>query len=302
MTAIELTNLYKYFGKTPALLEANLTVDEGEFFGFVGPNGSGKSTTLRILMHYLKPSSGSARIFGMDCIKKSVQIKRMVGYVPSDLDFGLNMKAIDVILTAAKLRKNVDRAAIHELCELFEVEENRYVSKMSLGNRKKISLVLALYARPRLLLLDEATVGLDPVVRRRFCDYLREENKKGTTVFFSTHNMNEVQDLCGRMAVIRKGSILETTPLTDLSSDASRRVSIRTDDDLSALFALFGIKHVRASNGYLTFRFAHPIDRLIQALANYHIDDLQIGRPSLEDAIVHFYEKEAEKEKEAGLQ
>lgn len=296
VAAIELTNVYKYFDRVPALLEANLTVNEGDFFGFVGPNGSGKSTTLRILMNYLNPSSGSARIFGMDVVKKNVQIKRLVGYVPSEVDFGMNMKAIDVIMTAAKLRHHVDMGSIGELCDLFEVEKKRSVSRMSLGNRKKIALVIALYAKPKLLLLDEATVGLDPVVHKRLCDYLREENKKGATIFFSTHNIGEVQDMCNRMALIYRGSVFEATSLTDWDTERSRRVSICTEDDLSALFSLFGVKQVFTANGYVTFYFPHPMNELIQALANYNIIDLQIGRPSLEDEIIRFYEKEEKKE------
>ena len=299
MPAIEITNLYKSFGKVPALVEENLTVEEGEFFGFVGPNGSGKSTTIRILLNYLRPTRGSAKVFGLDSVRDSVKVRSLTGYVPSEADFYGDMKAGELIRYAAKLRRWRAKQKIGELCELFEVNTDRYMGKMSLGNRKKVLLVMALMHSPKLLLLDEATLGLDALTKKRLKDYLIEENEQGTTIFFCSHDMGEVQELCNRMGIIRGGSILEAADVNTISASDCRRVSIKTDEDIHAIFSLFHIETIhRTRDDYLHFSYSGDINALLQALQNYKLDDLQISLPSLEDAMVRYYQKKIEKEDE----
>ena len=293
---IEIVNLTKFFGKVPAVVEANLCVEAGDFFGFVGPNGSGKSTTIRILMNYLKATSGSAEIFGMDVARDSVRIKQQTGYVPSELDFYPDCKAGELIRYAADLHHIKDAKRIRQLCELFEVEEERRMCKMSLGNRKKVALVTALLHSPQLLILDEATAGLDSLVKKRLKDLLKKENEKGVTIFFCSHDMAEVQELCSKTAVIRNGSILEVAQTGALSAGDTHRVLVKTQEDLSALFSLFHISDAVFAGGYWQFCYKEEVDILIKALANYHIEDIQIGLPSLEDTIIRFYEKKIEKE------
>lgn len=296
MPIIEIANLTKFFGKRPALMEASLSVEEGEFFGFVGPNGSGKSTTIRILMNYLHPTSGTARVFGLDCMRDSAQIRRHVGYVPSELDFCEDMTAGGMIQYAANLRHSKETEKIGELCEMFELDTTRVISKMSLGNRKKVALVCALFHSPRLLLLDEASTGLDSLVKKRFKDYLLNCNRDGVTIFYCSHDMTEIQELCDRTAIIRNGSILEVSEISALSSSDSRRVSVKTDDDLSALFALLQIRETINLGGYVSFAYHGAMDDLIKGLACFRVEDIQIGLPSLEDTIVRFYEKKLEGE------
>lgn len=296
---IEICNLSKFFGKRPALMEANLKVEEGEFFGFVGPNGSGKSTTIRILMNYIRPTSGSAKIFGMDVIRDSAKIRQHVGYVPSDLDFFEDMTAGSLIQYAAQLRHWKDQDTIGELCELFELDTSRTIAKMSLGNRKKIALVCALFHSPRLLLLDEASTGLDSLIKKRFKDYLLDCNQNGTTIFYCSHDMTEIQELCERTAIIRGGSILEVSEVSALSSSDSRRVIVKTKDDLSAVFALLHIQQTITLGDYICFAYHGSMDDLIKALACFHVEDIQIGLPSLEDSIIRFYEKKMENERGA---
>ena len=255
MPVIELKKLTKFFGAVPAVLEASLTVEEGDFFGFVGPNGSGKSTTIRMMMNYVRPTSGTATILGMDSRSQSGKLKKMVGYVPSEVDY-----------------------------------------YMSLGNRKKIALVTALLHSPKLLILDEPTSGLDSLIKRRFKDLLVEENQKGATIFFCNHDIGEVQELCGRTAIIRKGSILEVANTDNLSSSDTRRVKLKTTDNLSALFTLFQINDPVVTGDLVTFSYRGVMDPFIKALANYEIQDLQVSLPSLEDAIIRFYEKKLEQE------
>lgn len=295
--AIEITNLYKSFGKIPALVEENLTVEEGEFFGFVGPNGSGKSTTIRILLNYFRPTRGSAKVFGLDSVRDSVKIRSLTGYVPSEADFYDDMKAGDLIRYAAKLRRWRAKQKMEELCELFEVDTERYMGKMSLGNRKKVLLVMSLMHSPRLLLLDEPTLGLDALTKRRLKDYLLTENERGTTIFFCSHDMGEVQELCSRMGIIRNGTILEVADVNAISASDCRRISVKTDEDISPLFSLFHIGVIQHTmDDYLHFSYSGDINLLIQALQNYRLDDLQINLPSLEDAMIRFYQKKLDKE------
>lgn len=296
MPAIELKKLTKFFGAIPAVLEADLTVEEGDFFGFVGPNGSGKSTTIRMMMNYIRPSSGSVTIFGMDSRLQSSRLKKLVGYVPSELDYYMDMKAMEIIRYVAAMQHVKDKTRIAELCELFEVDTLRRISHMSLGNRKKIALVLALLHRPKLLILDEPTSGLDALVKRRFKDLLLEENIKGTTVFFCNHDIGEVQELCNKTAIIRRGSILEVAPTDQLSSSDTRRITLKTTDNLSALFSLFRISDPVVKGDLISFSYRGVMDPFVKALGNYEIQDLRVSLPSLEDAIIRFYEKKLEQE------
>ena len=296
MPVIELKKLTKFFGAVPAVLEASLTVEEGDFFGFVGPNGSGKSTTIRMMMNYVRPTSGTATILGMDSRSQSGKLKKMVGYVPSEVDYYMDMRAMEVIRYAAAMRGLRDKSRIDQLCDLFEVDTVRRISHMSLGNRKKIALVTALLHSPKLLILDEPTSGLDSLIKRRFKDLLVEENQKGATIFFYNHDIGEVQELCGRTAIIRKGSILEVANTDNLSSSDTRRVKLKTTDNLSALFTLFQINDPVVTGDLVTFSYRGVMDPFIKALANYEIQDLQVSLPSLEDAIIRFYEKKLEQE------
>ena len=296
MPVIELKKLTKFFGAVPAVLEASLTVEEGDFFGFVGPNGSGKSTTIRMMMNYVRPTSGTATSLGMDSRSQSGKLKKMVGYVPSEVDYYMDMRAMEVIRYAAAMRGLRDKSRIDQLCDLFEVDTVRRISHMSLGNRKKIALVTALLHSPKLLILDEPTSGLDSLIKRRFKDLLVEENQKGATIFFCNHDIGEVQELCGRTAIIRKGSILEVANTDNLSSSDTRRVKLKTTDNLSALFTLFQINDPVVTGDLVTFSYRGVMDPFIKALANYEIQDLQVSLPSLEDAIIRFYEKKLEQE------
>ena len=220
----------------------------------------------------------------------------MVGYVPSEVDYYMDMRAMEVIRYAAAMRGLQDKSRIDQLCDLFEVDTVRRISHMSLGNRKKIALVTALLHSPKLLILDEPTSGLDSLIKRRFKDLLVEENQKGATIFFCNHDIGEVQELCGRTAIIRKGSILEVANTDNLSSSDTRRVKLKTTDNLSALFTLFQINDPVVTGDLVTFSYRGVMDPFIKALANYEIQDLQVSLPSLEDAIIRFYEKKLEQE------
>jgi ABC-2 type transport system ATP-binding protein len=293
--AIELINVSKFFGRIPAVLEASLKVEEGEFFGFIGPNGSGKTTTIRMMMDFLRPTSGAIRLFGMDARSQSVEIKKQVGYVPAEMDFCGGMRAGELLHYAAALRGVRDDKTMDDLCECFEVDMGRRVCRMSLGNRKKIALVLALYAHPRLLILDEATVGLDALVRKRFLDRVMEEQKNGATVFFCSHDLGEIQQLCSRMALIRRGSILKVDRVGAVVDDL-RSVCVKTAQDITPMLKLFHIADAVKDGDRFRFSFQGSMDTLVKALAYYRIDDIQIEKPTLEHAILRLYEQKAEQE------
>jgi len=208
---IELKKLTKFFGAVPAVLEASLTVEEGDFFGFVGPNGSGKSTTIRMMMNYVRPTSGTATILGMDSRSQSGKLKKMVGYVPSEVDYYMDMRAMEVIRYAAAMRGLRDKSRIDQLCDLFEVDTVRRISHMSLGNRKKIALVTALLHSPKLLILDEPTSGLDPVSRDELLKILSEYIEDGEhSVMFSTHITGDLERAADYITYISYGELYFT--------------------------------------------------------------------------------------------
>jgi len=298
MPVIEIEKLSKFYRRVPGIVELDLSVEEGEIFGFVGPNGSGKSTTIRTLMGLLRPTSGSAKLFGLDAFNDSTRIKRDVGYVPGIVEYFSQMKAMEILQYAASFRRKVSQEHIRTLCELFEVDLRKTFGRMSVGNRKKVAIVQALMHKPRLLILDEATSGLDVAIRKRLLEQLREINLQGTTVFFCSNNLNEVQDICGRTAIIRGGSIIETRETSVLSGGSARKIKVRAEEDVSSVLELFKIKDAKKVDDYAVFLYDGPMDLLVKALANFKILDLQVDLPSLEDAIIRYYEKKMEQEEE----
>ncbi len=298
MPVVEIEKLTKFYGRVPGVVELDLSVKEGEIFGFVGPNGSGKSTTIRTLMGFLQPTAGHVKIFGMDAFRESARIKKDVGYVPNHVDYYSWMTADEIIDFTASFRKNVSRKRREELCEAFEVDGKKRFSRMSVGNRKKVALVQALMHDPRLLILDEATSGLDPMIKRRLMEQLRALNRGGSTIFFCSNNLSEVQDLCGRTAIIRGGSIIETKETSVLTGGSARKVKVRTGDDITSVLDVFKIKDARKVDDYTVFLYDGRMDNLVKALANFTVTDLQVALPSLEDAILRYYEKQLEREEE----
>ena len=298
MSVIDIMKLTKFYGRTSGVVEVDLSVEEGEIFGFVGPNGSGKSTTIRILMGFLQPTSGSAKIFGMDAFTQSPQIKKDVGYVPNNVDYYGDMKAMDILNYAASFHKNVSKKRIEELCDVFEVEQKKRFSRMSVGNRKKIAIVQALMNEPRLVILDEATSGLDVAMKKRLFEQLKDANLRGATIFFCSNNLSEVQDICGRTAVIRRGSIIDIKETSVLVGGNARTIKVHAEGDISPVLDIFKIKDAKKVDDYVVFLYDGRMDNLIKAPANFNVIDLQIALPTLENAIMRHYEKQLEKEEE----
>ena len=288
MLAMEAAGLTKYYGKSRGIAGVDLSVEEGDFFGFIGPNGAGKSTTIRTFLGLIKSTGGSARIFGMDTQKERTDILSEVGYLPSETTFYSGMKVKDVIRLSADLRKKKCRKEAKELCERLELDTEKKVEELSFGNRKKVGIVCALQHKPRLCILDEPTSGLDPLMQREFFSILKERNEKGTTIFLSSHILSEVQHYCNRAAIIRDGQIVACDSVEALAQTSVKRVHV---EGLCELAGLEGIRDLHYEKESAVFLYSGQMDLLLNRLAQSPIRDLTITEPDLEEIFMHYYEK-----------
>ena len=289
--AIETAGLTKSYGKARGVVDLNLTVPSGEFFGFIGPNGAGKSTTIRTLLGFIAPTSGSARVLGMDIRKDREDILRAVGYLPSEAVFHPGMKVKDVLKLSAGLRGLDCATRARQLCERMQLDPARKVEQLSFGNRKKVGIVCALQHDPRLLILDEPTSGLDPLMQREFFRILGELHGLGTTVFLSSHVLSEIQRNCSRAAIIREGKIIACDRVEKLTQTSARRVNIHGAVKLEGLT---GVRDLYADDQAASFLYSGDINALIRALAGQQIRDLTLSEPDLEEIFLHYYEEGGE--------
>ena len=290
---IDIKDLSKFYGKARGIEHVNLEIGEGEIFGFIGPNGSGKSTTIRILLNLIFPTSGSARIMGMDVIRETKKIKRLIGYVPSDANAYNSMEVSQFLGYCMRFHEvQEDRHRIAELSGMFDLDLNRKVGELSMGNKKKVSIVQSLLHNPKLLILDEPTSGLDPLMQSVYFELLRSENLKGTTIFFSSHILGEVQSLCKRVAIIKEGQIIQTEDIETLRKKQLKKVTIEYGNTISnnEILSLDGIEEVNNNTGSsLSFMYSGDINRLVSELAGRVMLNLTIEEPSLEEIFMHFY-------------
>ena len=293
MDAINIKNLTKNYGKSRGITDLNLTIHKGEFFGFIGPNGAGKSTTIRTLLGLISPSGGSAQIFGKDIVKEKEAILRQVGYLPSEAVFYPGMKVKDVLKLSANLRKADCAEEAKKLCERLQLDTSRKVDELSFGNRKKLAIVCALQSVPDLLILDEPTGGLDPLMQREFFAILRERNQQGTTIFLSSHVLSEIQRNCTRAAIIREGRLIACDSVEALSKTSAKRVTVHGN---VALDGLAGIRDRKEVDGAVSFLYSGEMDCLLRTLASGHITDLSVSEPDLEEIFLHYYEKDGVRE------
>ena len=292
MEAIQTQALTKFYGKARGIRELSLQVEQGEFFGFIGPNGAGKSTTIRCLLGLITPTSGSARVLGLDIGADRKEILARIGYLPSEAVFYRGMRVREVLKLSADLRgKNCTREA-EALCERLQLDTGKKVEELSFGNRKKVGIVCALQHRPELLILDEPTSGLDPLMQREFFSILQERNREGATVFLSSHILSEIQRNCTRAAIIREGTLLACGSVEELSRTNARRVTLRGSAEVQVLS---GIRDCQQTEEGLSFLYSGDMQMLLNALAGGKVEDLTIAEPDLEEVFLHYYEKEESK-------
>lgn len=291
MEIIQTTKLTKYYGKARGIIDLDLTVEQGEFFGFIGPNGAGKSTTIRTLLGLIAPTSGSAMIFGKDVTKEKEAILQNIGYLPSEALFYRGMKVKEILKLSADLRKRDCAAESKLLCERLQLDTTRKVDELSFGNRKKVAIVCALQHRPELLVLDEPTGGLDPLMQKEFFDILRERNKEGATILLSSHVLSEIQRNCSRAAIIRDGRIIACDNVDVLSKTSAKRVTVHGAVDLKQLS---GIRDRRDSGDSVSFLYSGDMNSLLCALSSGQVNDLTVSEPDLEEVFLHYYEKDGE--------
>lgn len=291
MNAIQLSNLTKYYGKSRGILNLNLDVKEGEFFGFIGPNGAGKSTTIRTLLGLITPSSGQAKIFDETIRKRNPQIRSHIGYLPSEAVFYRGMKVKDLLKLSADLHHKNCSAEREILCRRLQLDVNRKVDELSFGNRKKVAIVSALQHQPKLLILDEPTSGLDPLMQREFFHIIRERNEQGATVFLSSHVLSEIQRNCTRAAIIREGWIIACDRVEALSKTNAKRISVQGQVSLDSLEE---IRDLKENDGVSSFLYGGDIHRLLETLSAGTITDLSISDPDLDEIFLHYYENGGE--------
>ena len=291
MNAIQLSNLTKYYGKSRGILNLNLDVKEGEFFGFIGPNGAGKSTTIRTLLGLITPSSGQAKIFDETIRKRNPQIRSHIGYLPSEAVFYRGMKVKDLLKLSADLHHKNCSAEREILCRRLQLDVNRKVDELSFGNRKKVAIVSALQHQPKLLILDEPTSGLDPLMQREFFHIIRERNEQGATVFLSSHVLSEIQRNCTSAAIIREGRIIACDRVEALSKTNAKRISVQGQVSLDSLEE---IRDLKENDGIFSFLYGGDIHRLLETLSAETITDLSISDPDLDEIFLHYYENGGE--------
>lgn len=278
--AIEIQNLTKYYGKHCGVKDISFSVERGDIFGFLGPNGAGKSTTIRSMLGLLQFQKGKIRICGKEVKSDGKEIRKVVGYMPSEAMFYPSMRVREVIRFAAKVRKRDCSEEADRLCRLLEVDLEKRIEELSLGNRKKVSIVCAMQHKPELLILDEPTSGLDPLMQEVFFELLLEYRNQGTTCFLSSHVLSEVKRYCRNAAIIKNGRLIRNDSVENLTRSEMRRVKIRLAEREEQ------------------FVFQGNIKELIHRLDGMEIQDVRIEEPSLDEIFMHYYEKEGIEDEE----
>lgn len=286
MDAIRTKGLTKYYGKARGIIDLDLCVKEGEFFGFIGPNGAGKSTTIRTLLGMIKPTGGSAAVFDRDIVRDKKEILKEVGYLPSEAIFYQGMRVKDILKLSADLRKQNCSVEAGALCERLQLDTDRKVDELSFGNRKKVAIVCALQHNPRLLVLDEPTSGLDPLMQREFFSILKERNREGVTIFLSSHILSEIQRNCTRAAIVREGRMTACDSVEALVKTSAKRVIVHGD---IRLLDLPGIRDLQKMDHGVSFLYTGDINELIRMLSESRIVDLSVAEPDLEEIFMHYY-------------
>ncbi|MGZ8629773.1 MAG: ATP-binding cassette domain-containing protein [Actinomycetota bacterium] len=288
---VEAAAFTKRYGSSRGVEELTFEVIEGEVFGFLGPNGAGKTTTIRTMLDFIRPTTGSIRVFGSDPRVEGVAVHARVGYLPGELALYERMTGEDYLSTFASLRGGVDLAHVHGLAERLQLDLTRKIKALSHGNKQKVGLVQAFMHRPDLLILDEPTQGLDPLVQQAFYAILEEERVRGATVFLSSHVMPEVERICDRVAIVREGRLVAVEDVGSLKAHALRRIELHFDEPVPAgAFAdLPSVRSVEAHGDELSLAIEGPLDAVVKQASRFTVVNIETREPSLEDLFLTYF-------------
>ncbi|MDB3907195.1 ABC transporter ATP-binding protein [Crocinitomicaceae bacterium] len=289
MNAIETHNLTKLYGEHVGMKDVSLEIKEGEVFGFVGPNGAGKSTAIRTLLGLLHPTSGSGTLFGED-ITKGEKVRARIGYLPSEVNYYEEMSSMELLEYHMRFYGQSDPSKIEELAAYFELDLQKKITDLSFGNKKKCAILQSLLHDPDLLILDEPTSGLDPLMQNRFFEHLEERNKQGTTIFFSSHILSEVQRMCDRAAVIKQGEIIAIENINELMAKQVKRARI-TFENKKEIEKISGMNDLQWHGKKLHFNYVGNIRPLIDWMQTQDLQDVTLEEPDLETIFMNYYER-----------
>jgi ABC-2 type transport system ATP-binding protein len=289
MNVIEASDLCKNYGDDVGIKNINLEIKKGEIFGFIGPNGAGKSTFIRTLLGLLIPTSGTANILGQSIENKPEDIRKKIGYLPSEVNYYDGMSSRELLEYHAGFYENVNTEKIESLSTLFELDLERKIEELSFGNKKKCAIIQSVLHNPEILILDEPTSGLDPLMQNRFFELLEEENKKGTSIFFSSHILAEIQRLCNRAAIIRKGEISAVEDIQSLLEKQMRKARFIFTAQKELEF-IEGVQNPVWTNNKLTFDYMGPVKDLIKWMNELDLKDAVLEEPDLETIFMNYYQ------------
>jgi len=288
---IKTDGLTKYYGKQRGVIALSFEVHRGEVFGFLGPNGAGKTTTIRTLLDFIRPTSGRATIFGLDAHEQSLEIRRRVGYLPGELSLYENLTGAEFSRYIGHVRGGVRWSAVEQLAARLNLNLSMQISRLSHGNKRKVGLLQAFMHEPELLMLDEPTTGLDPLVQQEFYRMVGEVRQEGRTVFLSSHNLPEVERVCDRVGIIRGGRLVAIEEVSALKSRALRQLEIHFGHEvpLEAFENVSGVKDVSVHNGVLRCAVEGSLDALIKAAARFEVVNIISHEPNLEQIFLAYY-------------
>lgn len=298
--AIQSTQLTKFYGRERGISDVDLDVRAGEVFGFLGPNGAGKSTTIHLLVGQIRPTSGAAVVLGLDCWRDRDRVHRRVGFLPGEFALYEQLTGAGMLEYLGKLRGGSSRQVVAELCDRFTVELDRPIRDLSMGNKQKLGLVQAFMHEPELLILDEPTLGLDPLVQREFQRLVREVRDEGRTVFLSSHTLSEVERVADRVGIIRDGALVEVAEVSRLKQMAVRRVDFdfALPVDCTVFEGLEGVRRVEVEGREVRVEVEGSLARLLKVAADHEVVDLHIREADLEEIFLTYYRVDGGREGE----
>lgn len=285
---LELKNLTKYYGNTLAVDNLSLNLKEGEILGFIGPNGAGKSTTIRMIMNLINKTKGEILLNGKILDKNDTSLKQIIGYLPSDINLYEDLTVKEMLDYHESFYKNNIHKRRIELVKRLKLEENKLIENLSLGNLKKLGIVLSLMHEPKLLILDEPISGLDPIMQQTFYELLKEEKRKGTTIFYSTHILSEISKICDRVGIIKEGKLLKIETIEELKNKNLTYVTLESSE-IDKIIENLKIEIISEDNNIIKFKNNLSPNTLIKELSNYKIDKILIEEATLEDIFIHYY-------------